>query len=134
MSDKNLVAPRLEYQHPDRGDDPRPDFLKHADKALMLWAKRVIDQHYPGHFWRIEADHAQGILKLQIPAFMGINWYVVPIDHLKTDPSMRAVVRGCGEILERYNIPRSGLRMDDFMGALEIIPKHQRGIYGKVPS
>lgn len=129
------TVPRIQYEHPDKGDNPRPDAKKVGDLEIGMKAERIINQHYPGHFWVVKIDSVQGYLMIKIPLLMGMtNWYFIPLDLLATDPGMKRVIRGCGEILERYNMPRSALREADFLNAVDLIPPHLRGTHGQIPS
>ncbi len=68
-----------------------------------------------GYEWCVEADIAQGVLKISIPILMGVrNWYVV---NLHTTPIDRGVLRGAGEILERYRLSRSRFNLGSFLDA-----------------
>lgn len=113
---------RLRYQHPDQGDDPMDDPVARADMSLARKVGDMLNLHYPGHAWFVEAAHAQGVVMINIPALMGQKRYVVKIHTLKSDPGMRSIVEAGGHILERYNIPRSGFNLDAFMTALRQQP------------
>lgn len=82
-----------------------------ADVALAVAAYHKLEQHYPGHSWRTNADHAQGVLTVQLQYFDKLrrdaNWGVrIKIHRLNSDPDLRSVVRAGGELLERYGLPR----------------------------
>lgn len=91
---------------------------------------------YPDHPWHVEADHAQGIVKIKIPQLMGAtNWGVIPIRYLKNEGELRRhVMRVAGEILERYQLPRARFSPDEFMRAWHRQPLHKRGYHGHVPT
>jgi hypothetical protein len=133
MRARNHPSLRIGYYHPDLGDDPEDDPFAFADMHLTRRIAAVVEEHYPGHPWLIEVSHRQGIVRLSIPALMGgQNCYVVHIGALKSDPGMRAIRRGCGEILERYRIPRSGFRPAEFLSAVQARPLFER-LHGAVP-
>jgi hypothetical protein len=116
-------VPRFGYQHPDLHDDPRPDPHVAADYALTRRIAEVIERHYFGQPFSVKVSHAQGVVLIQIPQLMGAtNYFVVHIADLATDPQMKAIIRGCGDILERYNIPRCGYDREAFVAALKSIP------------
>lgn len=123
-----------QYVHPDLEDDPSDDPYAQADVLLTSRIAAVIEKHYAGHPWMIEVSHAQRCAFISIPLFMGATKWVLHIDKLSTDPGLRAVVRACGEILERYKIPRQSFSPDHFMAALQGIPKHRRGRTGLIPT
>lgn len=113
---------RLAYEHPDLGDDPREDALKAADLRMARNIGGLLETTYPGHPWFVEVSHAQGVVMISLPALMGQNRYVVKLHELKSDPGMKAIVRGCGEILERYRLPRAGFSPTEFQAALRRHP------------
>ncbi len=128
-----FLVPKFGHQRPSSDEPLVPDRFAAADMALTKRIAAVVDHHYPGHPWLIVSDHKQGIVKIKIPQFMGAtNWGVIWISTLKSDPGMRSIIRICGEILERYRIPRVGFSRDDFLTALSGIPKHRR-FHGVVP-
>lgn len=128
-------SPRTEYEHPDIGDDPRPDPFAAVDAALMKAVAFVINKYYPGHPWKVEVSHAQGVIFLSIPVLMGAtNKYVIPIKMVKNAMDLRRhVMQQAGEILERYELPRNAFSRDEFCRAVEAVPMHRRGFHGYVP-
>lgn len=127
MADTDFVG-RLAYRHPDHGDDdPRPDPFIHADFHLTRQIAEVVEQHYFGHPFRVVVDHRQGIVKVQLPHLMpAICWYVVHISDLNSDPGFKQIVRACGDILERYKLPRAAYDRQDFIAAVHSVPIIQR--------
>jgi hypothetical protein len=88
-----------------------------ADISLAAAVFHVLERHYPGHRWRVNADHAQGIVTVQLQYLDAVRrWanygYLLKIANLKSDPGMKAVVRAGGELLERYGLSREGMRVD----------------------
>lgn len=82
----------------------------HADAINLAMAQKiglVLEQHYPGHFFYVEVDARTGVAKINIPNVMGSYYYIVHLSTLKSDPGMRSIIKAGGEILERYNMPRS---------------------------
>lgn len=88
-----------------------------ADAALAVAVYTKLEQHYPGHNWRVTADHAAGTVavhlqyfdKLRTNAMMGFR---IKIARLNSDPDMRSVVRAGGELLERFGLRRDAYRVD----------------------
>ena len=105
------------------------------DLALTKAVAATMETHYPGHPWRVEVSHRQGIIKIQLPILMGAtNWYVVHITSLGNwTIGQRKIMRACGEILERYRIPRHNFSLDHFLAARSAIPIHRRS-HGFVPA
>lgn len=94
--------------------DGSPDPYEARDNAIKMAIGVWLFEAYPGHFWQIEANSAQGIAWITITHLLG-NWkYVLKLDR---DITKEMVLRAGGEILERFNIPRSGLRIEDFLAA-----------------
>lgn len=87
-----------------------------------LWLARqiftVLMDHFPGHFWQVEVRSKQGIARIRIPILMGDTLgYTLHLSKLANDPSYRAVRMAAGEILERWNIPRTSFSLQDFLSA-----------------
>ena len=88
-----------------------------ADLSLAAAVYHKLDEHYPGHNWLVNADHAAGIVTVQL-LYLDIErkngkWgYVIPIARLNGDPTCRAAVKGGGELLERFGLPRRRMRVD----------------------
>lgn len=95
-----------------------------ADIALAAACYHKLAEHYPGHNWRVNADHQQGIVAVQLGYFGATRreapWgYRIKIDRLKGDPGLRAVVRAGGEMLERFGLPRAKAADDARSRAVE---------------
>lgn len=102
--------------------------------ALVRKAGETIERHYPGHPFEIRVDARQGVLMLKLNPLMGLHWHVIHLSTLKGDPSLRAVLRAAGEILERYNMPRAGFSLDHFLAARSQVPPWLIGRRGFVPA
>ncbi len=124
------VTPKIQYERPGLGEVDEADPFKAADLFLTGQVADVLQRHYPGHAWLIEVSHAQGVVMLSIPLFMGRNKFVLHMTNLKSDPGLRRVVRAGGEILERYRIPRQRFGLDHFLTALDAVPIHKRAHHG----
>lgn len=128
-----FTTAEITYEAP--GDGIEDDPYKVADLSLTLRLAETIDAHYPGHPWEIQVSHSQGIATISLPLFMGpINKYSIHLDYLSNDPTCRSAVRGAGEILERYRVPRQGFSLDEFLIARDRIPKQLLGSRGYVPA
>lgn len=135
QSRDRFVAPtKATYVHPDQGDDPRRDPHAQADVTLAHRIGVVLERHYPGHPWLVEANTQQGVAMISIPLFMGRNKYILHVSALATDPALRSVVRAGGEILERYRIPRQRFSPADFVSARDALPIHRLGRAGHIPT
>lgn len=105
--------------------DPNGEFepgkKAEADQEICKNALAVLQQHYSAYLWVLGCNSQQGIMTIGIPELC--EWvYVVPLPILFSDPSMKCVVRGAGEFLERYNIPRSNLNLAHYEAALKARP------------
>lgn len=117
----------LGYEHPDLGDEPRADPLKAMEVATAKWAGELLERHYAGHPWKVEVKG--GMILISIPPLMGaLHHYAVKISDTLTDPGgQRTVLRGAGEILERYQIPRQRFDLDHWRQAMSHVPFTGRG-------
>jgi hypothetical protein len=87
-----------------------------ADIAAAKGVRRMLDVAYPGHDWEVVADSAQGYVAFRIPALMGMNYaYLIR----GKDLTPEAVLKGGGELLERYRLPRGRFDLDRFLAARE---------------
>ena len=87
-----------------------------ADIAAARAVRRILDTAYPGHDWEVVADSAQGYVAFRIPALMGVNFAFL----IKAgDLTPQAVLKGGGELLERYRLPRGRFDLDRFLEARE---------------
>jgi hypothetical protein len=85
-----------------------------ADVAAAKTVRRILDAAYPGHDWEVLADSGQGYVAFRIPALMGANWaYLIK----GRDLTPEAVLKGGGELLERYRLPREKFDLDRFLEA-----------------
>lgn len=95
----------------DTGNVPKEDALL----AVAVYTK--LEQHYPGHNWRVSADREQGVVDIWLQYLdklrKNARWgYTLFVSRLDSDPEMRCVVRAGGELLERYGLPREAYRVD----------------------
>jgi hypothetical protein len=83
------------------------------DMTLAREAGLTLHNHYRGHLWSVEVDSRQGVCFITIPILLG-NWkYIIPLKML--NPAM--VIKAGGEILERFNLPRSRIDFASFLEA-----------------
>jgi hypothetical protein len=90
----------------------------------MMVAKaitRVLLSQYRGHFWVVESNRAQGIAWISIPLLLGEWKYIFKLSEELT-PAM--IIRAGGQILERFNIPRSNLDVASFIAAKKFAVKN----------
>lgn len=90
--------------------------FKAADERLVrdVWA--VLQQHYPGHPWHVTASHRAGMAQIFLPTFS--TWsFNIRLSDLKADPHMGLVIKGAGEMLERWRLPRAGFDVSHYVAA-----------------
>jgi hypothetical protein len=87
-----------------------------TDVAAARAVRRILDTAYPGHDWEVVADSHQGYVAFRIPVLMGAHYaYLVK----GKDLTAEAVLKGGGELLERYRLPRGKFDLDRFLEARE---------------
>lgn len=86
-----------------------------ADQALLKRVGAILMEKYPGHQWSVWVSHQQGLVRWQIPILHGHFWYVQRL----AEYSDEAVVRGGGELLERFRMPRTHYDLASFLAARE---------------
>jgi hypothetical protein len=105
-------------------------YLK-AELATCHWVTEKLERYYPGHAWFATCIMGKdnkynvvgGVIGIRINALMPANeYYKINMADLLTDSGTAIVMRAAGELLERYNIPRSGFDMDHWRGALNSLP------------
>lgn len=87
----------------DEADGPDP----HAawDDMVARAIGRVLHQHYQGHDWCVWVSRKAGIAKIWLNTLMNPMFPWVIKLHEGVQPA--DIMRAGGDILERYNIPRS---------------------------
>jgi len=120
----------LKYEHPGLGDDLSEDPFAKAKMATAKWTGELLNREYPGHAWLVEVVmYANGgIIKIRLNGIMPPNrWYVVKLHDVISDVGgKRTVLKGAGELLERYQIRRGAFNLDHWRNALEAMPLGSR--------
>ena len=95
-------------------DTQVPINIAMANQAIARQVAETLEKHYPGHGWMVRANVETGIVQIYNLLLDG-NWgFVLKIDALATDPSMKLTIRAGGELLERYNLSRSALKVKEY--------------------
>lgn len=102
--------------HENSEEGPDPDFA--WDDMTSRAIGRVLHSHYRGHDWSVWVSRKLGIAKVWIPPFMNPQ-YPYKLD-IRQGVLPADVMRAGGEILERYEIPRSNV---DFSLVAQLIKK-----------
>ncbi|WP_213287579.1 hypothetical protein [Bradyrhizobium sp. sGM-13] len=84
------------------------------DLTVAKAITRVLFSQYRGHFWEVYCDSKQGIAWITIPLLLNDWKYVFK---LSEDITPAMIIRAGGEILERFNIPRTNLDVASFIAA-----------------
>jgi len=87
-----------------------------ANQAIAKEIAECLNTHYPGHAWGVQADVEQGVVKVFNLRLSGQWGFLLHIDDLQQDPSMRITIKAGGELLERYNLSRGGLKEHEYQG------------------
>ena len=90
-----------------------------ADMTMAKEMSEVLLKHYPGHPWGVHASSEQGIVMIQHmelgakhPQYENLRYYI-RMTELASDPGMKSVMRGGGQLLEFFNAPRLPWRQED---------------------
>lgn len=81
-----------------------------ANESIAKNVAEVLDKHYPGHAWAVNADVMQGIVKVHNLNLSGEWGFILKMDALLNDPTERPIVNAGGELLERFNISRGEMK------------------------
>lgn len=99
-------------------DGEKVDPFLARDLALTKRMAEVLERHYPGHPWMVQVSHAQGVAYVKLPILMKRNQaYILHIDRMSMDPGLKCVMRAGGELLEKYQVPRTPFLLDHFLTA-----------------
>lgn len=99
--------------------------LKEMDLAKQIADK--LDTHFPGYLWAVNVDLFGGMATIQPLRLTGEWGCYLKLASLMNDPTLAAVVRSGGEILERYRVHRGAADADEigslnrnFAGRIEV--------------
>lgn len=82
----------------------------------QLRAKRlceVLEKHYPGYVWMAFVDSRNGIANFWTPTTSGTHGYTLKL--AEWDSNDKAIIKGGGEILERFRLVRGRMQEDQVM-------------------
>lgn len=120
----------LKLRHETSSDEGEDEFAR-AKLATAKWTGELLQRHYPGHPWFVETrmNRWGGVIQIQLRGLMPADrWFVVKMSDVLTDPGgKRTVLKGAGELLERYQIARRGFSADEWVQALNRFPITGRG-------
>lgn len=111
--DRQMVSIRL-YKPP---LDGTPDMHRKFDMWAASQVNAILDKEFPGYPWSSNCDARQGVVYFGIPVLMGPTLrHVVRLAEW-SDLTPDLVRTGGGEILERFNLPRTGFEVASFLHA-----------------
>lgn len=94
-----------------------------AEVRLCKEMARILFAHYPGHPWSVEVHAEQGYAFITIPPLLGANWgYILHLDKIDGDAFRSSVIEAGGNLLERFNIPRSTIDIVHYLELEKKIP------------
>lgn len=87
-----------------------------ADLKLCKDVWEVLQRHYPSQPWHVQASSKAGMVQIFLPTFS--TWsYNIRMADMKADPGMKLVMKGAGELLERFKLPRAGFDYTHYVAA-----------------
>jgi len=123
VTDQMLNRRRLRLGLDGPNEAQREAAMKAADMRLVKRIAALLEFHHPGHFFRVTVDHGQRLIRIELPPLLETPYsYNIPISLLATDPGLRIVMRAAGEILERFQMPRSRWDGDAYRSAVRAQP------------
>ena len=122
---------KVKYERPDLGDGDGANPQAGQEIAIAKWVGALLERTFSGHPWYVEVkiNARGGVIQIQLRGLMPPDrWYVCSVNEVLHDPGgKKTILKGAGEILERYNLPRSSFSADDFVVALRKSPILGRG-------
>jgi hypothetical protein len=127
-----FFTPEVKYEHPDLGDANEVNDREAMEIATARWTGELLDRNYPGHPWHVvvRIDARGGVIQIQLGGVMPADrWYVCKMSDVISDVGgKRTVLRGAGEILERYGFRRGKFDACDWQAAMAKAPISGRGL------
>lgn len=84
-----------------------------ANKTIAQEVAECLNKHYQGHAWAVNANVETGLVSVYNLNLSGRWGFVLKMDDLANDPSMKITIRAGGELLERYNISRGSMKQHE---------------------
>lgn len=84
-----------------------------TDTDIAGAVAEMLHRHYPGHLWVVHASRETGIATVHNLRLSGRWGFVLRLNDLLSDPTLRMVVRAGGELLERWSLSRGPARIDE---------------------
>lgn len=87
------------------------DVVNANTRILCKNCMDMLHKHYPGHPWIVGVDDVGGIVNITHPRLSGLHGFTLHIS--KIDNDFKSVIRGAGELLERFRVKRGKIVEDD---------------------
>jgi len=96
------------------------------DVMLQRELETVLHRHYPGHFWHLDVNIRQGLINVRNLFLSGAFGFRIKLQGVFSASQVEhdVMVAG-GELLERYNMPRSTFNKDKWYA----LPTDFRGLH-----
>jgi hypothetical protein len=93
------------------------------DYTTAKTVAEALNRHYPGHLWEVSVPENQGVVQIfdQCMNSWGadqggrVGVIIKKSDYATSSELERLAMRYCGELLERFNVARGRLRMDQYL-------------------
>lgn len=96
--------------------------LRDIETAKMIAIKA--EKEFPGYMWAVSASAKQGVVRVWSMRLDG-NWgFYLHYPSFENDPSLKAVTKACGEILERFRVRLGRANEDQLEGLATVAGKH----------
>lgn len=101
-------------------DGTQQDIL---DLELARLVSEELTKHYPGHVWAVNAQSSQGVITVKNLNLSGNRGFLLHYRNMKSyDEVKQQAMRSGGEILERYNLSRGGLKQTEYKSLKMDVP------------
>jgi len=97
--------------------DGSHDDFREFDEWLKMRVIEVLDRHYLGYDWFVDARSSQGIVVFSIPDLMGETLKVVIRLAQYSDLQPKLIVNLAGNLLERMGLRRGPINRAEYIAA-----------------
>jgi len=99
--------------------------VERSDTVLAMNAANLLNKHYPGHLWAVNVNSEGGVMIIKNLAISSMYGIVLHLKNVYQDPTLKLVVQGGGELLERAHM-RRGKATGDVAKVVEGAMKHHQ--------
>jgi hypothetical protein len=105
------------------GTDANAAMLEAYEFGVCKTIFEKLWEHYPGYDWKVAVNAIGGVASIKLPRLhhsaLGYN---ILMSDLASDPDLRHVVRGGGELLERFRLTRTRVNKAEYTDAIRNRP------------